>query len=448
FGDLQDGGKIFYVDADSITQNVQSSVTQMRIEFEGDLFEEVRQITDDGVDGRDSDLRFGYDWDNELYVLSKYNGRVYKVATPEPPVPVGSQLINISTRGNVKTGDDVLIGGFVINGSDEKTVLIQAVGSELEAIDSSLSGQLLNDPQVALYDSSQQLLLSNDDWESEEAELKDFLIRGVGATVLASGSTSASILTTLQAGAYTAIVSGKGDNTGVALVEVYEVGDALIAGADILEPDNPDILALWNFDDVSDSTVFDVSAKGNNGTRTGGTIVAGVSGNAMSFNGTSDSISIPASTFSTVSDEITISMWVYGINQPSSTIVFRGDDASGNRAINIHLPWSNSQVYWDCGNDGTSSYDRVNETASESQFNGQWNHWAFTKNTNTGHLKIYHNGTVFAESDDATRIVSPVATAALGSGLDGNYYQGYIDEVVVFDRELNEDEISIIYNSY
>ncbi|MCH6259405.1 hypothetical protein MLD52_22815, partial [Puniceicoccaceae bacterium K14] len=225
FGDLQDGGKIFYVDADSITQNVQSSVTQMRIEFEGDLFEEVRQITDDGVDGRDSDLRFGYDGQDDLYVLSKYNGKIYKVETEEPQEPQPPRFVNISTRGKVKTGDDVLIGGFVIAGDKEKTVLIQAVGSELARLDRSLIGEVLEDPVISLYDSESNLLDSNDDWFTENADAKAEATEELGASELLEHFKSASILATLPAGAYTAIVSGKDGATGIALVEVYEFGD-------------------------------------------------------------------------------------------------------------------------------------------------------------------------------------------------------------------------------
>ncbi len=122
---------------------------------------------------------------------------------------------NISTRGYVSGGDDVLIGGFILGPENEADrVLVRAIGPELTS--AGIASALL-DPMLDLYDSNGNLLKSNDNWaDTAEGE--------ISATGLAPTDPSESaILANLRAGAYTAIVSGVNGATGVALVEVYHV---------------------------------------------------------------------------------------------------------------------------------------------------------------------------------------------------------------------------------
>ncbi len=127
-----------------------------------------------------------------------------------------SRLANISTRGRVETGNDVLIGGIIVVGSDAQKVIIRAIGPSLGG--SGVSGTL-QDPTLELHDSNGALLASNDDWrDTQEAEI-------IATTVPPTSDLEAAIVTTLPASpsgiAYTAIVRGANDTTGVALVEVY-----------------------------------------------------------------------------------------------------------------------------------------------------------------------------------------------------------------------------------
>ena len=70
-----------------------------------------------------------------------------------------------------------------------------------------------------------------------------------------------------------------------------------------------------------------------------------------------------------ISKEITISFWQYGAsNLPVNSTIFEGRDNANRRQVNVHLPWGNSQVYWDCGNNG-SGYDRINLPALPFDFN-------------------------------------------------------------------------------
>lgn len=126
--------------------------------------------------------------------------------------PLAPRLINLSTRGPVLTGDNVMIGGFIIGGSTAKTVLIRAVGPNLANYGVP---DVLANPKLDLY-AGQTVIASNDDWGTAANAA------AIAATGLAPVSPRESaILMTLPPGAYTAIVSGVGGGTGVGIVEVF-----------------------------------------------------------------------------------------------------------------------------------------------------------------------------------------------------------------------------------
>ena len=222
FGDLRDGDKLYNFDADTVAQGTLSRLSRVYLKYNGTTYNEVGDFTGSGVGSRNADIRFGYDEDNELYIMSKYNGRIYKVVGATK-VEVYGSLANISTRGEVGVGNDVLIGGFVIQGDEDLTVLIQGVGEELVSADSSLAGSVLTDVSITLYDNMGNEISSNDDWTSEDAVLKQQVMADTGSFELARRSKSSSLLETLSPGVYTVILSGVGDAEGVALIEVYEV---------------------------------------------------------------------------------------------------------------------------------------------------------------------------------------------------------------------------------
>jgi glucose/arabinose dehydrogenase len=122
---------------------------------------------------------------------------------------------NISTRGFVQTGDNVMIGGFIVGGSQNRTVLARAIGPSLTAAGVP---NALQDPMLELHNSSGTTLASNDSWKSDERTQ-------ITATGLApSDDREAAILSApLAPGNYTAIVRGSGNTTGVALVEIYQL---------------------------------------------------------------------------------------------------------------------------------------------------------------------------------------------------------------------------------
>jgi len=136
-------------------------------------------------------------------------------AAPAPtPSPTPALSLNLSTRGRVGTGDNVMIGGVIITGSGNKELLLRAIGPSLQG--SSNIGAALPDPVLEVRASDGTLVESNDDWRTNQAEVE---ATGIAPT----DDRESALIASLAPGAYTAIVSGKGTDTGVALVEAYDL---------------------------------------------------------------------------------------------------------------------------------------------------------------------------------------------------------------------------------
>lgn len=132
------------------------------------------------------------------------------------------RLANIATRLNVGTGDNAMIGGFIVTGTEAKKVLIRGIGPSLNANGVPLPGTLAN-PTLALRDSAGQLVAANDNWQTN-ANAAAITASGVAPPLPAE----AALLVTLPANgsAYTAIVRGVGETTGLGLVEIYDLAPA------------------------------------------------------------------------------------------------------------------------------------------------------------------------------------------------------------------------------
>jgi hypothetical protein len=137
-------------------------------------------------------------------------------STPTPsPTPVSARALNISTRMRVETGNNVLIGGFIITGNAAKTVVVRGIGPSLTQFGIS---DALADPTLELRASDGSLILGNDDWQDNSAQAAQLTMLGLAPT----HPKEAGLVATLQPGAYTAILAGKNQGTGVGLVEVYD----------------------------------------------------------------------------------------------------------------------------------------------------------------------------------------------------------------------------------
>jgi hypothetical protein len=150
----------------------------------------------------------------EVYDLSPQTNLIHNT---------NSILGNISTRSFVQTGDNVMIGGFIVQGTQPKRVIIRAIGPEL--------GQFgvpdpLQDPTLELHDGTGALIGRNDNWQTTiiGGVITHDQVQEIQDSGYAPGDgRESAIIADLPAGNYTAIVRGVNSTTGVALVEVYDL---------------------------------------------------------------------------------------------------------------------------------------------------------------------------------------------------------------------------------
>jgi uncharacterized protein (DUF1800 family) len=132
--------------------------------------------------------------------------------------PDGSpaRLANISTRGNVLTGDNVMIGGFIVRGDVPKRTIVRARGPSLFLNGAPIAGRLM-DPALELRDANGALIKANDNWRTDQqAEI-------AASSIAPTDDHEPAVVWTLSPGNYTTIVSGVNNTTGIALVEMYDL---------------------------------------------------------------------------------------------------------------------------------------------------------------------------------------------------------------------------------
>jgi glucose/arabinose dehydrogenase len=155
------------------------------------------------------DLKVGPE--GSLYYLAQGNGgQVWKIS-------VTSEALNISSRSRVASGDNVMIGGFIITGSADKKIIARAIGPSLQQFNVP---NPLADPVLELHGSTGALITSNDNWrDTQEAEI-------IKSQFAPTNDLESAIIATLQPGNYTGIVQGKNAASGAGLVEVYDLDPA------------------------------------------------------------------------------------------------------------------------------------------------------------------------------------------------------------------------------
>jgi glucose/arabinose dehydrogenase len=200
---------------------------------EGELQEIIFGTNFGGI----TDLKVGPD--GLLYVLSFTQGKIFAVSRSGIFVPSETPLVNLSTRAPVQTGDNVVIGGFIVEGNGAKTVLVRGRGPSLAGAPFLVPGVLAN-PTLRLF-SGQTVIAQNDNWQ-DPPSCSGFLCGGA-AQITATGvdpcqpnpgqpsappgcALEAAILITLNPGSYTAHLSG---GTGVGLIEVFEADSGAVS---------------------------------------------------------------------------------------------------------------------------------------------------------------------------------------------------------------------------
>jgi hypothetical protein len=129
--------------------------------------------------------------------------------------------LNISTRLRVEVGDKAMIGGFIITGNEAKPVVLRGLGPSM--VSSGVpAAQVLNDPVIELHGPNSALITTNDNWKDspQRSQIE-------GTIFQPSDDRESVILATLSPGAYTVILNGSGQTTGIGLVEIYDTDQAV-----------------------------------------------------------------------------------------------------------------------------------------------------------------------------------------------------------------------------
>jgi hypothetical protein len=152
---------------------------------------------------------------NAVSVTNGQNVKADYIVTgsaPPPPIPAPTKLANISTRALVGTGANVLIGGFIVTGTESKSVIVRGIGPSLPLPDKML------DPTLELHDSSGAMIGFNDNW-GQSADSAAIAESGVAP----ANENESAILMSLGPGSYTVVLAGANQTTGTAVVEVYDL---------------------------------------------------------------------------------------------------------------------------------------------------------------------------------------------------------------------------------
>jgi hypothetical protein len=192
--------------------------------------DQVRDIRSSGYapgDGRESAIIAELPAGNYTAILSGVSNTmgVALVEVYDLSPDSSSILGNISTRSFVQTDDNVMIGGFIVQGSQSKTVIVRAIGPELSAPPFNVPNALAN-PSLELHDGTGTLIASNNNWATTiiGGIITANQVHDIQASGYAPGDgLESAIIAELPAGNYTAIVRGVNNMTGVALVEVYDL---------------------------------------------------------------------------------------------------------------------------------------------------------------------------------------------------------------------------------
>ncbi|PBQ32337.1 hypothetical protein CNR22_11330 [Sphingobacteriaceae bacterium] len=222
---------------------------------------------------------------------------------------------------------------------------------------------------------------------------------------------------------------------------VYNANYTFTAGANRVQFHSP---FVWN---GTSNILIDYSFTNTNGATSpvfNGSAAAGIMSLYANNNyaldlSASGHVNINTVALAAISNELSISLWAYGTASlmPTTTSILYATDANANhRQLNIHLPWDNNDVYFDCGYVGTD-FDRIQKTSVAAEQGGQWNHWTFTKNASTGLMAIYLNGALWTSGTGKTRAIS-ILNMVLGKTVDlTNNYKGKVNELVIWSKELS-----------
>ena len=197
-----------------------------------------------------------------------------------------------------------------------------------------------------------------------------------------------------------------------------------------------------------DGNLNDSAGDAHGHMRVNPTYVPGVYGQAISFDGYGSSMELTnvVNLFSGIRTGITIAFWQYGATSTHHTDTL----CCSNYVYGIYNPtiainlgcWKSPGKYnWDCGSRWSFNGRLSGRHRYKSEWSGRWNHWAFTKDTVSGRMKIYLNGALYDSRIDATTPIEGIISFEIGSGWYGGY-DGLIDDFRIYDYALSGAEIA------
>jgi uncharacterized protein (DUF1800 family) len=229
--------------------------------------------------------------------------------------------------------------------------------------------------------------------------------------------------------------------TGIDTFTYQAVGASTSAPARVVLTINDANLQLWYpFAAGSGNTAYDHSGWGRDGAMSDN---FAWNGSIIDF-ANEGTIEVPPAAFSPTVESQAITVVLRAKSTIDKTSIIGAVDADRHRQLNVHLPWSNSYVYWDAGDDN-GAYDRINEGFSNDTMTG-WQHWAFTKDVTSGEMYMYLNGVQVDSGTGKTRPFDEVVDFIIGrSSPDRNYeFVGELSDIRLYNRALGAAEIAAL----
>ena len=205
-----------------------------------------------------------------------------------------------------------------------------------------------------------------------------------------------------------------------------------------VEPDNANLVLHYTFDEGSGSAIGDASGNGYSGTfESIPQWATGVSGSAISLDGVGSYVDAPASAWSSVDTEFTISFWTNGdADLGNNWGFFAGDN--GGRIVSCHAPWGSEVIF-----DSTPGWadERVIVGAADDELRGQWRQWAMVR-TAGGDKSIYIDGVLYGSTTATEDPITGIDRFFIGAGNAADSpYKGLIDDFQLHNRALSAEEI-------
>ena len=199
-----------------------------------------------------------------------------------------------------------------------------------------------------------------------------------------------------------------------------------------------------------DGNVNDSTGRANGQIWGNPSFVPGVDGQALQFDGFEDTVLVPDATsiFSKINNGITITFWANGKNSTHHTDTlfctnFEYNNYNPTIAINLGCWKQPGRYNWDCGYPWSFDNRLSGEHRYTAEWEGRWNHWAFTKDVTTGKMQIYLNGSLFDSRNESHSPISGVTSFQIGSGWYGSY-DGMIDDLRIYNYALSQPEIAYL----